>query len=56
MTQLEMTKKMLGAIDDFMPDDVHSEDNMFREIESSLLAVIATNLAVIADELKKERK
>lgn len=55
MTQLEMTKKMLETIDDFMPDDVHSEDNIFREIESSLLAVIATNLAVIADELK-ERK
>lgn len=56
MTQLETTKKVLETIDDFMPDDVHSEDNIFREIESSLLAVIATNLAVIADELKKERK
>ena len=56
MTQLEMTKKALNAIDEQIPDGVHSEDNTFREIESSLLAVIATNLAVIADELKKERK
>ena len=56
MTQLEMTKKVIETIDDFIPNDAHSEDNTFRKIESSLLAVIATNLAVIADELKKERK
>lgn len=56
MTQLEMTKKMLDAVNDFMPDEIHSETDMLRVGEDSVLAMIAINLAVIADELKKERK
>lgn len=56
MTQLEMTKKALNAIDEQIPDGVHSDDNVLRDAENGVLALIAVNLAVIADELKKERK
>jgi len=56
MTQVEMTKKALEEINDFTPDDLHSEDNVLRNVGNGVLAAIAMNLAVIADELKKERK
>lgn len=56
MTQVEMTEKALELINTQTPDDVHSEENVLRDAGNAVLAVIALNLAVIADELKKERK
>ena len=56
MTQVEMTNKALDMVADLMPDKVHSESNELKEIENCILAVIAKNLAAIADELKEERE
>lgn len=56
MTQVEMTEKALELINTQTPDDVHSEDNVLRDVGNGVLALIALNLAAIADELKKERK
>ena len=53
MTQVEMTNKALDVLNDFMQ---RTEANALGEVENSLLAVIAMNLAAIADESKKERK
>ena len=53
MTQVEMTNKALDVLNDFMQ---RTEANALGEVETSLLSLIAMNLAVIADELKKERK
>lgn len=50
MTQVEITNKALDVLNDF------TKANAFGEVETSLLSLIAMNLAVIADELKKERK
>ena len=56
MTQVEMTKEALDLIDARTPGGVHSEDNTIRAIGNGVLAVIAMNLAAIADGLKKERE
>ena len=53
MTHVEMTNKALDVLNDFTQ---RTEANAFGEVETSLLSLIAMNLAVIADELKKERK
>ena len=53
MTHVEMTNKAVDVHNDFMQ---RTEVNALGEVENSLLAVIAMNLAAIADELKKERK
>lgn len=46
-----MTNKALDVLNDFT-----KRTEAFGEVETSLLSLIAMNLAVIADELKKERK
>ena len=53
MTYVEITNKSLDLLNDFMQ---RNEANALGEVENSILAVIAMNLAAIADELKKERK
>ena len=56
MTQVEMTKKALEAVDDVTSYRLCSEDNILKDMENGVLAIIALNLAAIADELKKEKK